>query len=129
MEEDPHFKGKTSYIMSDYVKYIEAQGARVVPILYDESDETTLDKINHLDGVFLPGGGGNYYDKGEYILKEVIKKNDAGHFYPIWGTCLGYEHLVTYTADSGRDALGRFPLHKVSIPIKFLVDPTTTKMY
>jgi hypothetical protein len=32
MIADDRFKGKTSYVMADYVKYIEAQGARVVPM-------------------------------------------------------------------------------------------------
>ena len=39
MLDDPIFDGYSSYIMSSYVKYFEAQGARVVPLIYDESDE------------------------------------------------------------------------------------------
>ena len=41
MKTDPAFAGYTSYIMSSYVKYIEAQGARVVPIVWGEDDLVT----------------------------------------------------------------------------------------
>ena len=91
--------------MAAYVKYVQAQGARVVPIINGEDQNTTLDKIHHLDGVLLPGGGGDYFAKGSAVLDEVKKINDAGQFYPLWGTCQGYEFLTAYTADMGMDAL------------------------
>ena len=50
--------GKKSYIMSAYVKYMESSGARVVPIIWGEPENVTLDKISHLDGVLFPGGDG-----------------------------------------------------------------------
>jgi len=53
----------------------------------------------------LPGGGGDYFAKGQSVLDEVKKINDAGQFYPLWGTCQGYEYLTAYTADMGMAAL------------------------
>lgn len=54
--------------MSAYTKYIEAQGARVVPLIFEDSAEVTLDKVAHLDGVLYPGGAGDYYDIGKTVL-------------------------------------------------------------
>jgi hypothetical protein len=44
-------------------------------------------------------------------------------FYPLWGTCLGYEFLSAYSSKLGLGVLGNFDLHKTSIPIKFTKNP------
>ena len=129
MQNDTRFANYTSYMMSSYVKFIEAQGARVVPIIYGEPKNVTLDKLAHIDGVLLPGGGGDDYELGKLVFEQIKKYNDEGHFYPAWGTCLGYENLVSYTADAGQDVLGRFPLHNASVPLRFLMAPEKTRMY
>ena len=80
---------------------MEAQGARVVPLLVSDSNEVLLDKLDHLDGVLYPGGSGDYYDAGKFVLEEIIKRNQNGQFFPAWGTCLGYEFMSAYTAEAG----------------------------
>ena len=63
------------------------------------------------------------------MFDQIIKYNDAGHFYPAWGTCLGYENMVAYTADLGLASWGSYDYHKVSLPLKFLKNPLETKMF
>ena len=75
---DPAFEQYESYIMSSYVKYFEAQGARVVPLLITQSDEEIYEQLEKLNGVVMPGGNGNYLDLGEKILNKVKKINDNG---------------------------------------------------
>jgi len=58
-----------------------------------------MEKLKSLDGVLYPGGGGDYEHVGRLILKHAISENDAGRFFPVWGTCLGFERLVMYTAN------------------------------
>lgn len=106
MQADERFVGYKSYIMSSYVKYMEASGARVVPIVWGESQEVTLEKLSKLDGVLFPGGDGDDYDIGQFVFEQLKKYNDAGHFYPAWGTCLGYENMIAYTTPSGLDSWG-----------------------
>jgi gamma-glutamyl hydrolase len=55
--------------MSSYVKYMEASGARVVPILYNESKESIDSKLSQLDGILFPGGDGDNYDLGLYVFE------------------------------------------------------------
>ena len=50
--------------MADYVQYIEASGARVVPIIEGEPQEEIVDKISKLNGVLFPGGGESYFKLG-----------------------------------------------------------------
>ena len=64
--------------MASYVHWVEGAGARVVPLIMNETDEQLLDKVAHLNGVVLPGGGGNYYDHGQTVFEAVRKANDDG---------------------------------------------------
>ena len=73
--KDKSFDNYTTYIMSSYVKYIEAQGARVVPIFRDESNEETIQKLKGVNGVLFPGGGGDYLAKGKFVFDYVTKLN------------------------------------------------------
>ena len=82
-----------------------------------------------LNGVLFPGGGGDYFDKGKLVFDKIIEYNDAGLFYPMWGTCLGYEHFVAYTATNWKNALDEFIAKNVSLPLEFLVPPQKTRMF
>ena len=77
----------------------------------------------------FPGGGGDYYAKGQYVLDQIKKFNDAGHFYPLWATCLGFEHLVTYTADKGKNVIDEFDVFGESLPLAFTKSPIDSRMY
>ena len=111
MAADPRYEGYTSYISSTYVRWIESAGARVVPITSEESLESVADKLSKLNGVVLPGGGGDYNTTAEFIFNKVKEYNDNGMFYPLWGTCYGYEHIVGFTASIGFNALTRIEVH------------------
>lgn len=115
--------------MSAYVKYIEASGARVVPIIYGEPEDVTLDKLSKLDGVLFPGGDGDNYDIGSFVFQQLMKYNDQGHFYPAWAICQGYDNMVAYTADAGRGSWGIFDVNHVSLPLIFTKEPQETRMY
>lgn len=129
MKPDPRFAGYRSYIWDTYVHYIEASGARVVPIIYNETTEAILDKVHKLDGVIFPGGDGDNLELGKIVFDEIIRLNDAGHFYPAWGTCLGYENMINYTASAGWDVLGHYPLDSASLALTFVKDPSQTTFY
>ena len=75
--------------MASYVKYIESAGARIVPIINEESDENIKSKVDRVNGVLFPGGGGDYLETGRKVFEQVLKKNDDGQLYPAWGICLG----------------------------------------
>jgi len=40
----------------------------------------------------------------------IKEQNDNGKFFPLWGTCQGYEDLVAFTADMGFSSLGGFEM-------------------
>ena len=91
-----------------YVRWIEQSGGRVVPIPFD-SDHASLDiLLNKIGGVFFPGGGvrlvkehiyTEYYNTTRYIFGQVKSINEKGGYFPIWGTCLGFQILGLVVAE------------------------------
>lgn len=128
LKKDPRFEGKTTYIMEAYSTFMETAGARVVPIIMTDEQSVTDAKLAELNGVLFPGGAGDYLEIGDYIYKYAIAENDKGNFYPIWGTCLGFENLAIFASDSGHP-LSNLESTEHSLTLDFLVDPTETKMF
>ena len=96
MHSDPDFDGYNSYIMEAYVQFMQSAGARVVPLILNDTQEVNLAKLQKLNGVLLPGGDGDYFELGRFIYEKVKEINDNGTYLPLWGTCAGYENMVAY---------------------------------
>lgn len=88
-QQDAGLADYASFIQASNVKYLESAGAKVVPILYNESEDAVKEKLAKIDGVLYPGGPGGYEEIGGVVFEEIKKFNDEGHFYPAWGTCRG----------------------------------------
>ncbi len=71
MHNDTRFDDYNSYIMKSYVDWIEAQGARVVPLIVDEPRQVTVDKLRRMNGVLFPGGDGNYSSYGRFVFDTI----------------------------------------------------------
>lgn len=67
----PEFDGMDSYIMASYVEFMTSAGARVVPLIFEEPQETTLAKLDKINGVLFPGGAGSYHAWAEFIWTNV----------------------------------------------------------
>ena len=104
-----------SYIAASYVKALEAAGAQVIPIKYDWDDEKIKEVFEGLNGLLLPGGGTElvveendkigltpYGVVGKKLLKMAIEINDNGVYFPVWGTCLGFELMILAISDDLR---------------------------
>ena len=84
------------------MKFIEAAGARVVPILTEESDEYYEKVYNCINGLLLPGGGqslatSSYAKLATKFMAWSRKTSENGGYFPIWGTCLGFEQMIFST--------------------------------
>ena len=116
---DPRFEGTDSYMMAAYVKFMEAAGARVVPLIWNEPEDVTMDKLSKLNGVLFPGGAGDYVEYGRNIINQLMEYNDAGQMYPGWGTCLGFENMLIWASDRGHDILESYNAHAISLTLDF----------
>jgi len=109
---DPAVKTELSayryVIPASYVKWIGQAGGRVLPILLDQPPgyyEAVFAKTN---GLLFPGGNQGidpsdiYTEEGEQLWNLAKAANDRGDYYPIWGTCLGFEELSVLETGDGQ---------------------------
>lgn len=52
-----------------------------------------------------------------YVRPSVGQANSRGDYFPVWGTCLGFEQLLVIT--SGEKLLCRTNTRGVSLPLNF----------
>lgn len=94
-------------IPASYVTWIGQAGGRVLPILLDRPDAYYDDAFAKTNGILFPGGnqgidpGDIYTEEGELLWALAKQANDRGDYYPIWGTCLGFEELFVLETGSG----------------------------
>ncbi|XP_023172356.2 gamma-glutamyl hydrolase isoform X2 [Drosophila hydei] len=104
-----------SYIAASYVKFMEAAGARVVPIWIGRDRTYYVSMMHLVNGVLLPGGAVYLDDEDkpatdnprltnecvktiEYIYELALERNEAGNCFPIWGICLGFQLMMKNAA-------------------------------
>jgi gamma-glutamyl hydrolase len=108
---DPEVKaeleGYRYLIPASYVSWIEQAGGRVLPILLDQPDAYYDEVFAKTNGILFPGGNQGidpqdiYTEEGERLWNLAKQANDRGDYYPIWGTCLGFEELFVLETRSG----------------------------
>lgn len=96
-----------SYIAASYVKFVEMGGARAVPLIYNEPLDTLLLKFAAINGILFPGGSaslrdGPFYRIAEKLFKMALEENDKGNYFPVFGTCLGFELLCIIVTQDHR---------------------------
>lgn len=132
---DKYPEDYTSYIAASYVKALEASGARVVPIMIGKDRSYYEDIMGKLNGVLFPGGAtyfnqsNGFADAGQHIYDLAIEMNEAGDYFPVFGTCLGFELIIILA--SGRGPVeNRVTCHSFgNNPLNFTRDFRSSKMY
>lgn len=123
-----------SYIAASYVKFVEGAGARVVPIWINKPREYYEGLLSKLNGVLLPGGAtwfnqsNGYADAGRHIYDVALEINVQGGFFPLWGTCLGFE-LLTYLATNGDEHRAHCSSNNQGLPLDFKPDFRKSRMF
>eukprot|EP00998_Keelungia_sp_KM082_P005785 NODE_2080_length_1142_cov_245.410837_g2063_i0.p1 GENE.NODE_2080_length_1142_cov_245.410837_g2063_i0~~NODE_2080_length_1142_cov_245.410837_g2063_i0.p1 ORF type:complete len:320 (+),score=57.22 NODE_2080_length_1142_cov_245.410837_g2063_i0:80-1039(+) len=90
---------------STYVKWLEQSGARVVPVLWDSTPQQLDDVIMNINGILFTGGGLDlgphlqYYRTAQYIFEKAISQTNQGDWFPMWGTCQGFQLLSILAAN------------------------------
>ncbi|XP_051531684.1 gamma-glutamyl hydrolase isoform X2 [Myxocyprinus asiaticus] len=114
--------GKNAYIAASYVKFLESAGARVVPVMINKSEEEYTQLFKSINGVLFPGGGvslkSSEYSKAAGIFYRLaLQANSNEDYFPVWGTCLGFELLTLLT--SGELLLSLTNTSGVALPLDF----------
>ncbi|XP_074800412.1 gamma-glutamyl hydrolase-like [Natator depressus] len=122
----------SSYIAASYVKFLESAGARVVPIRLNHSEEEYEKIFQSINGVLFPGGGvdlktSEYSRIARIFYNKALKANDKGDYFPVWGTCLGYEELTYLT--SGEILLTWTNTEDFALPLNFTTAAQDSRMF
>jgi len=94
-----------SYITASYVKLFQSTGAQIVPIPANMPEAKYRDILNNVNGVILPGGHAKfqtskYYKHLEIAFNKSIKATWNGDHFPIFGICLGFQHLIVKLSEN-----------------------------
>ena len=118
-KSDPRFEGKKSYIQQSYVHFLESAGARVAPIIPDDTDCWGLfTQMNPTHAILLPGGEGEYLETAKCVVGQVKGMNYRNPmYYPLFAIGLGFEYLLQI--DSKSDLIS-VPVHGKSLKLEFL---------
>jgi anthranilate/para-aminobenzoate synthase component II len=82
-------------ITDSNVDWFAARGIEVIPIPHDTSAYDYY--MRRIDGLYLQGGGTYspaYYETCRQLLRRAIKENNAGRYFPVWGTCHGFQAMM-----------------------------------
>ncbi|CAG5896100.1 unnamed protein product [Menidia menidia] len=123
---------QSAYIAASYVKFVEAAGARVVPVMINQTLEDYTKLFNSINGILYPGGGvsiisSGYQRAAKIFYNLAIEANKRGDHFPVWGTCLGFEQLVYLT--SGKFSLSHTNTSGVALPLNFTEDAKGSRMF
>ncbi|GAX73090.1 hypothetical protein CEUSTIGMA_g543.t1 [Chlamydomonas eustigma] len=100
-----------SYIAAGFVKWVEAAGARAVPIRFYATDQELARLFKSINGLIFPGGltwlwlDAPYVITARKIFNMAVKANLNGDIFPIWGTCLGFQLLHILPSNVSRNVL------------------------
>lgn len=126
---------ESSYIAASYVKTMESAGARVVPIDINQTETEYKALFNSINGILFPGGSvslltSGYARAAKIFYNLALEANKKGDYFPVWGTCLGFEQLAVLTSDTNdRSVLVRTNTTRVSMPLNFTQEVNRSRMF
>jgi gamma-glutamyl hydrolase len=126
-DESPGFPTR-QYIAASYVKWIESSGGRVVPIPNTTPPDQMVKLLRSINGLMLTGGGFIYPDIMDHVFNEVVKMNDEGIHFPVWGTCLGFQWVSQYFAND-RHLLKSHPVADAPLHLDFVSTANQTSWF
>lgn len=127
----PHsFKVKwgQSHIMKAYVDWFEERGVNVIPIPYNTSEPDMY--FNMVNGLVIPGGETDFIFKNKVFIETVKRffelSLNSKEYFPIWGTCFGYELLIALI--SGNTRFKKYPAQELA-PIRITEEGLLSRMF
>jgi gamma-glutamyl hydrolase len=136
---DPDVKAELSayryMIPASYVTWIGQAGGRVLPIVLDQPPAYYERIFARTNGILFPGGNQGidpddiYTEEGEILWDLAKNANDAGDYYPIWGTCLGFEELSVLETGDGDVISLNVKATNLALPLHFTRSAKRSRLF
>ena len=112
---------------------MEGAGAQAVPIRYDLPAEEITELFRSVNGLLLPGGGvelgDNKYTQTLFQLLDLaVAANKAGDFFPVHGTCFGFQEIAMYVAND-LNLLINTDSENLTLPLEFTHAAASSAMF
>ncbi|XP_057688177.1 gamma-glutamyl hydrolase [Corythoichthys intestinalis] len=122
----------STYIPASYVKYIESAGCRVMPIKLTLTTAEYKNIFSRINGLLLIGGASNletsdFARVAKIFYQLAVEANDAGDYFPVWGTCLGMQLLTVLV--SGHNLLENVTAENVALSLNFTRAAFSSRMF
>ncbi|XP_075711517.1 gamma-glutamyl hydrolase-like [Rhinoderma darwinii] len=132
VSDEAFFQYGKTYIADSYVKFLESSGSRVVPIRLNQNEDKYVHLFHSINGVLLPGGAvdllnSSFSRTAGIFYRLAIEAASSGIYFPIWGTCMGFQILTALT--SGKDLLCETSANNLSLPLIFTDDVSSSRMF
>jgi len=131
--------GTTSYFPASYVKFVEAAGARVVPLRYDAPPSATAALLSRVNGVVFTGGAAAFFradgELSQYgatakaAFDATVAAAAAGEWFPLHGTCLGFELVMTLAANNASVLSHKFDSENLLLPLELTPDAAASRLF
>lgn len=111
----------------------------MIPVMFDDTKEELEDSLRVLNGILLTGGGSDIADHETNLLtqygqavKTILdhsqREMQAGRFFPVWGTCLGYEAIQVVLTNNTK-SLGHSNARYVNLKLSFTENAKTSRLF
>jgi gamma-glutamyl hydrolase len=136
---DPEVKAELSayryMIPASYVTWVGQAGGRVLPILLNQPTAYYDEVFAQTNGILFPGGNQGidpsdiYTEEGEILWNLAKQANDGGDYYPIWGTCLGFEELSVLETGNGDVISLDVVATNLALPLRFTPGAQRSRLF
>jgi gamma-glutamyl hydrolase len=129
------------YFPASYVKWLEAGGARVVPLRYDAPAAATRNLLRQINGALFTGGAASFFEAdgvtlsaygatASLVFNESVAAHAAGESWPLWGTCLGHELISVLGAGADNSVLtGGFDAENLTLSVGWTAAAATSRLW
>jgi gamma-glutamyl hydrolase len=69
-----------------------------------------------------------YSAAGRQIYDIAKEMNEAGHYFPLWGTCLGFE-LLAYLSANNTEIRAKCNSNSQALPLEFKEDFRSSRLF
>lgn len=135
----PAPEGTTSYFPASYVKFTEAAGSRVVPLRFDSSPADTAALLSRVNGVLFTGGAAAFFDApgvlsaygrtAKMAFDETVAAAARGEWFPLHGTCLGFELVMTLAANNASVLSHGWDSENLIVPLALAPAAATSRLF
>jgi gamma-glutamyl hydrolase len=116
-----------SYLTA-YKEWVTQEGAAWV-VLPESFGAEQMEKIFlSTNGFLIPGGDAGLSKSARALIQRAIQANQAGDYYPVWGTCDGFEWLMEIFGGMG-DIVPGFDSEYMPAKLTFTPAAKTSRLY